>query len=147
MNRIGNLHARLGPGGFGLGDDAPQVVSERRALEGKLAEQRRRTALNEVRYAVYQRACELVRNIEQTVAVRPARCVRQMGQDQFLDAIEVRRRHGREKADLHRVCSSNCPLLLRSVAAALISNSVSASARLTGRSATAIAVRAHQAAS
>src|ERR1700731_4651670 len=45
--------------------------------------------------------------------------------------------------------SLNCPLSLRSLAAALISNSASASARLTGSSATAVAVRirAHQAAS
>ncbi|MEZ2144933.1 hypothetical protein AAE026_21975 [Bradyrhizobium sp. DN5] len=117
QNRIKELQTPRGTGGFDLGDDAPQVISERRTLEEKLAEQRRLTALNEARSTVYQRIGELVRNVEQAVAARPAGCIGQMVKidlrafkGSILDAIEARRQRCRElKADLHRVRSAPWP--------------------------------------
>jgi hypothetical protein len=117
QNRIKELQTPRGAGGFGLGDDAPQVAQERRMLDGKVAEQRRLMALSEVRGATFQNAGRLIRNIEQAVAARPAGCIGQMVKvdpptfkGDILNAIEGRRRRGRElKADLHRVRSAPWP--------------------------------------
>ncbi|MGY3614846.1 hypothetical protein [Bradyrhizobium sp. USDA 10063] len=116
-NRLKELQAPRGAGGFGLSDDAPQVAAERSVLEEKLAEQHRLAALNNARSAVYQRAGELVRNIEQAVAARPAGRMGQMVKfdlpafkGNIPDAIEDRRRRGRElMADLNRVRSAPWP--------------------------------------
>jgi hypothetical protein len=116
-NRIKELQTPRGAGGFGLGDGAPQVVQERRMLDEKLDEQRRLIARRDDRGIIFQRAAQLISNIEQGVAGRPAVCIGQMVKvdtpffkGNIIDAIEGRRRRGRElKADLHRVRSAPWP--------------------------------------
>lgn len=117
QNRIRELQAGRGAGGFALGDDATQVVAERCALEGKLSEQRRLAARNEDLGGTFQRVGQLIRSIEQAVAARPSGCVGQMVvietpkfKGTIADGIEARCRRGRElNADLHRVRTAPWP--------------------------------------
>lgn len=117
-NRIKELQTPRGAGGFGLSDDALQVVQERRALDGKLVEHRRLAARAEELGAKFQKAGEIVRAIEQGVAAHPAGCIGQMVEAEtptlkgrsIIDAIEARRRRvGQLKSDLRRILTAPWP--------------------------------------
>jgi hypothetical protein len=115
--RIKRLMQHPHEGGFGLADDAAQVISEQQKLDRKFADQRRVNAVYEERSAIWRSTSELVRNIEQAVAARPGGCIGKTVEIEtpnykgsILDAVEARRRRHRELlADLARVRAAPVP--------------------------------------
>ncbi len=117
QNHINKVKTPRGAGGPNLDDSSAQVIAEQKKLDRKLADQRRLTASLEASAAIWNDTSNLIRNIEQYVAGRPGGCIGKTVtidtpsfKGNVLDAIENRRRRGRElKADLHRVRSSPWP--------------------------------------
>jgi hypothetical protein len=96
--------------GFGLADDAPQVVVEQKKLDRKLADRLRLDASYATHAAVWEANGRLLRSIKEAIVGRPGGCIGKTVtievpkyKGSILDAIEGRARRGRElAADLVR---------------------------------------------
>ena len=129
-NRITHLTKAKGEGGFGLPDDAPQVVVERGKLERAEQELARLTELKETRTVRWNAAGQLRQSVGDWVLRGvPGDCVLETLEDAPLSellkkgetiatAVERYRHRLRElAADLHRVRSSPWPSSLAKAAA------------------------------
>jgi hypothetical protein len=130
-NRIAKLVAHRSEGGFGLGDDAPQVSVERKKLERAEQELARLTSLQEIRTGRWNSASQLSQSVADWLLRGgvPQGCQIETFEDAPLSellkkgetiatAVERFRLRRRElAADLHRVRSSPWPSSLAKVAA------------------------------
>ncbi|SDG35316.1 hypothetical protein SAMN05216338_10014 [Bradyrhizobium sp. Rc2d] len=122
--RIAELQKPRGEGGFNLGSDAPQVVAEQEKMDQARGNLNRLLAVKEARSAEGKHLGELLRNIEQAIAVRPAGTVAKMVDGEIpafkgdvLNAVENRRRRLRElESDLNRVRCAPHPSAVRKAA-------------------------------
>jgi hypothetical protein len=130
LNRIAELTKPRGEGGFGLGENAPQVSAERKKLERVEQELTRLTELKEVRTVRWNARGQLERNVsDQLLRGIPGGCVMETVEDAPLSellkkgetitaAVERYRHRLRElAADRHRERSSPWPSSVAKAAA------------------------------